>query len=89
MQVAILDILSGRAIRQCYTGGPLTTGELVEELQEIGFTVAAPRHQALATVRRACDSLVRRGKLRGTYSKLCDPPFSETIEWEAQTADSK
>ena len=83
-QQVILGILGGSIRSQCYASGDeLTTGELVEELESGGhLDRETNRKQRLFTVRRACDSLLSRGLLKGK-TVLCDPYSVDTISWSA------
>jgi hypothetical protein len=82
MQNAIVGLLSGTARGRVFSSTrALDTAELVEELQAAGFVTTEKHRQALATVRRACASLVRRGILAGRYVVSGNPPHGETTSW--------
>ncbi len=82
-QTAILGLLRGDVVRQCFAGsGELTTDELAEELIEHGLLRdSMPNKQRLSTVRRACDSLQRRGLVASRYVIHCDYPWAYAISW--------
>ena len=82
VQGAIAGLFDGTRPRRLFGSGALTTGELPDELAEAGLFEGTPRRQALFAVRRACDGLVRRGVLAGSYTRDCET-FSRTVSWEA------
>lgn len=85
-QLTILGLLNGSVKPQCFSsGGELTTGELVEELVAHGILRdSMPHKQQLSTVRRACDSLVRRGLVAGRYAIHLDYPWAYEITWSVK-----
>jgi hypothetical protein len=60
LQAKILDLLAGRG-RTVYGGGPLTTGELADELRAAVLVPCADRKAAVFRTYRAVRSLFWRG----------------------------
>jgi hypothetical protein len=85
LQTMIFGMLRGTEPRSVYRGGgELTTAELLEELiaREM-VNENAPRRQQMFTVRRACDSLLSRGLIEGTYTHAEPFMWARTISWKA------
>jgi hypothetical protein len=84
-QTVILGLLRGTEKGLRYTsGGELTTAELADELCEREmFSENAPRRQRLFTVRRACDSLLSRGMIEGSYTIAQPYTWARVISWKA------
>jgi hypothetical protein len=84
LQRGILDLLQGKSQGQVYTSGTeLTTSELLDEMQVRELVKTQNRKEALFTIRRACDSLCRRGLIKGTYTRDCDRWGCITVAWDA------
>lgn len=69
-QAVILGLLRGTEKKQVYrgVGGPMDTAEIAAELEERQLlNYDQPRKLRLFTVRRACDSLLRRGLIESRY----------------------
>lgn len=91
IQNCIIGLLRGTVRRRCFpgSGGALITSELAEELMEHGLlSDHAPRKQQLFIVRRACDSLIRRGLIVGEYTR--DGEVNRVVSWSKieSSADS-
>lgn len=96
LQTAILGLIDGTVRSKVYGGAEaFGTPELMEELEAMGLLDdSTPRKQKVFTVRRACDSLFRRGLIQGTYRKghglnESRPSYAIYIEWEATPKKGK
>ena len=82
MQREILSALRGERMKVFHpSGGALDTSEIVEELEARGFRLPDNRKSAMFTVRRACDSLGRRGYLSSKYAPDWNNPGRKTVSW--------
>ena len=88
IQNCIVGLLRGTVRRRCFSGGgALITSELAEELTEHGLlSDQAPFKQRLFVVRRACDSLVRRGVINGEYTW---DDYGRVVSWAAIDTSSQ
>ncbi len=84
-QALILGLLTGTEhVRSFACGGALTTAQLVEALIEREMLSATiSRKQQIWTVRRACISLLNRGLVEGTYTRVDPYVWARTISWKA------
>jgi hypothetical protein len=86
IQRTIVAMLEGRERLREFASGSLelTTNELLEELEARDLVKwDRPRKQRMATVFRACRSLVTRGVIVGTRVPDCDNPGRHTVCWRA------
>jgi hypothetical protein len=83
LQRSIVGLLEGTLSRRVFAGsGPLTTDELLAELEERGLVRAeTSRKVRLFTVRRACISLLDRGVLEGEYILHPEYPWARVLSW--------
>ena len=87
LQKTILGLLDNSLPGSCYRwSGTLTTRELLHELIIRGMISRdSPKKSAMATIRRACMSLLERGHIEGEYDIDSDYPWATIVSWRLAT----
>lgn len=86
IQRVILGLLTGSERGLVFrTGGSLTTGELLEELQARGLMTPQWRKIGMFTVRRAALALYHRGLISAHYVSDCDHPRNQTVSFSRKS----